>query len=169
MDAETINSDYESRPPTIKDLLSLCKWLNEKNAKYIVIGGMAIIQAGLVRATKDIDILIESSLENQKKVKEAFLNLPDQAIKELGDEDLKEYTVVRVADEILVDILVSATGISFKEAEKDIEYVTIENIEIPLANIDLLYKMKNTFREEDKIDRLFLEMKIRNRGKYKTT
>jgi len=165
LDAETINPDLESRPPILKDLLSLCKWLNEKKAKYIVIGGMAIIQAGLVRATKDIDILIESSLENQKKVKEAFLNLPDKAIKELGDEDLREYTVVRVADEILIDILVSVTGISFKEAEKDIEYVKTENIEIPLANIDLLYKMKNTYGEEDKTDRLFLEMKIRNRSK----
>lgn len=167
MDAETNNPQLESRPPTIKDLLSLCKWLNDKKAKYIVIGGIAVIQAGLVRATKDIDILIEPSLENQKNVKEALLNLPDKAIAELGDEDLRDYTVVRIADEILIDILVSATGINYEEAKTNVDYVTIDDIEIPLANIDLLYKMKNTYREDDKMDRLFLEMKIRNRDKLK--
>ena len=43
----------ESRPPTLNDLLTLCRELNERKAKYIVIGGMAMIQAGFVRGTED--------------------------------------------------------------------------------------------------------------------
>ena len=45
----------EARPPGVADLVSLCRSLNREGARYIVIGGMAIIQAGFVRATEDID------------------------------------------------------------------------------------------------------------------
>jgi hypothetical protein len=33
----------ESRPPTLNDLLTLCHELNLRKAKYIVIGGIAMI------------------------------------------------------------------------------------------------------------------------------
>ncbi len=46
----------ESRPPTLTDLTNLCRALNEASAKYIIIGGMAMIEAGYVRATEDIDL-----------------------------------------------------------------------------------------------------------------
>ena len=36
-----------ARLPTLEDLLDLCRRLNEAGAKYIVIGGMAIIQQGV--------------------------------------------------------------------------------------------------------------------------
>jgi hypothetical protein len=38
----------ESRLPTLSDLLALCHALNNAGAKYIVVGGMAIIEAGFV-------------------------------------------------------------------------------------------------------------------------
>jgi hypothetical protein len=45
---------------------------------------------GLVRTTVDVDLLVDSASENQRKVCEALLILPDQAIREHGaDEDLQ--------------------------------------------------------------------------------
>jgi len=35
----------------------------------------------------DIDLLVEDSLENQVKVKQALEVLPDKAVRELGDDD----------------------------------------------------------------------------------
>ena len=35
-----------SRPPTEADLVNLCRELNRRGAKYVVIGGPAIIAAG---------------------------------------------------------------------------------------------------------------------------
>ena len=46
----------ESRPAGLTDLVELCRSLNREGADYVVIGGMAIIQAGFVRATEDIDL-----------------------------------------------------------------------------------------------------------------
>ena len=48
----------EARPPQLADLLSLCRSLNRESVRYVVVGGMAMIQAGFVRATEDIDARI---------------------------------------------------------------------------------------------------------------
>ena len=54
----------ESRPPLLEDLLTICRALNERGARYVVVGGMAVIHAGFVRATEDIDLLVEASPDN---------------------------------------------------------------------------------------------------------
>jgi hypothetical protein len=103
--------ERSSRPPTLDDLVGLCKQLNQKGARYVVIGGWAMAEHGFARTTEDLDLLIDKSIENQDKVKSALMSLPDQAIKELGDENFTQYEVVRVADEIIVDVMTKACGI----------------------------------------------------------
>ena len=112
-----------TRPPDNQDLVFLAKELNRLEVKYIVIGGLAINRLWYVRATDDVDLLISKDLANQEKVKKALEKLPDQAIKELGDEDLASWIVVRVNDIITVDLMTEASGINFQEAEKDIDCV----------------------------------------------
>ena len=56
------------RTPEEDDLVKLCAALNAQGARYVVIGGMAMNQQGLLRATEDIDLLLEGSRENQEKV-----------------------------------------------------------------------------------------------------
>ena len=48
-----------TRPPERSDLLRLCAELNRLGARYIIIGGLAMNELGLVRATEDIDLLID--------------------------------------------------------------------------------------------------------------
>jgi hypothetical protein len=66
------------RTPEEDDLIKLCASLNSQGSKYIVIGGMAMNQHGMLRATEDIDLLVESSRENQAKVRKALEVLPDK-------------------------------------------------------------------------------------------
>ena len=42
------------RPPTLKDLALLGAELNRLDARYVVVGGLAMIQAGIFRTTEDI-------------------------------------------------------------------------------------------------------------------
>ncbi len=44
------------RTPEQNDLVRLCAALNAQGASYIVVGGMAIIQQGFLRATENIDL-----------------------------------------------------------------------------------------------------------------
>ena len=121
---------------------------------------MAVIQHGHLRATEDIDLLLEPSQANIERVRKALEMLPDRAVRDMDDGDLEQFTVVRVADEIIVDLMLEAAGFSFADAEGEIEHHEIEGVSIPFASARLLLKMKQTGREKDALDRMFLERKI---------
>lgn len=146
-----------SRAPTQEDFVNLCARLNELGARYIVIGGFAVITAGYPRSTMDIDYVIDTSLENEALVYAALESLPDQAVRELGPGEVSRYTVVRVADEIVVDLMASASGIGYDEAILDSIVRMIDGVPIPFASPRLLWRMKEkTHREKDAPDLLFL-------------
>jgi hypothetical protein len=149
--------ELTSRAPTQEEFVNLCRRLNELGARYIVIGGFAIITAGYARSTMDIDLVIETSLENEALVFAALESLPDQAVKELLPGEVASYSVVRVADEIVVDLMASACGIAYDEAIREAIFRNIMGVQIPFASPKLLWRMKEkTHREKDAPDLLFL-------------
>ena len=107
----------EARAPRPSDLVALCRDLNTEGARYLVIGGMAVIQAGFPRATGDIDLLIDVSPDNQERVRRALMKLPDQAVRDMAPNDLEAYAVVRVADEFVVDLM-KAVKDTYREKDK---------------------------------------------------
>lgn len=149
-----------SRPPQRTDLVTLCQNLNAHDAHYIVVGGMAVIQHGFLRATEDVDLLLEDSEQNVDRVRRALEVLPDKAIREMEPGDLEKYTVVRVADEIIVDLMLRTCGITYDDAKDDVEWVDLEGVRIPFASARLLLEMKQTGREKDTLDAMFLQRKI---------
>ena len=150
------------RPAEQIDLIRLCQALNANEALYIVIGGMAVNRLGFLRATDDIDLLLEASPENQARVRMALEILPDKAVREMTAEDLTENLVVRIADEIVVDLMLSAGGLTYDDAREGIEQQAIQGVTIPFASAKLLLRMKQTYREKDLMDRRFLENKIQD-------
>lgn len=154
---ESVTSDLESRNPSAEDLLELCRELNSHGAKYLIVGGFAIRGAGYIRDTGDIDIIIDAELDNEAKVFKSLESLPDKAVLQLQPGEVGQYTVVRVADEIVVDLMKSASGIDYEEASKDIVIRHVQGVPIPFASPRLLWRMKkNTHREKDAADLLFL-------------
>ncbi len=160
-----MNEELESREPTLTDLVALCKDLNERGCRYLVCGGFAIRAAGYARNTGDVDLLIDTSLENEAKVYRALEIFPDKAVLELKPGEVSEYTVVRVADEITVDLMASASGIRFEDAESEIIFREVDGVKIPFASPLLLWKMKcNTHREKDQPDLYFLRRLLEAQG-----
>jgi len=160
MDASNAGGEF-SRGATLKDLIELCRNLNQAGARYIVIGGFAVIHHGYFRGTNVIDLLVETSLQNLEKVKIALLALPDKAIKEIEPAEIAKYQVIRVADEVVVDLMTLACGISYEQAEADIEFKVLENVQIPFLKPGLLIKTKDTFRPVDQADRAYLQELIK--------
>lgn len=158
---ETTSPAEPPRPPNRADFLTLCRALNAHQVKYLVVGGMAMIQQGYLRATDDIDLLLDDTPDNIERVRLALEILPDKAIREMNAADLEDYTVVRVADAIIVDLMLETCGISYQEAQGDIEYVEVTDVRIPFASAGLLVRMKQTGREKDRLDLLFLRQKLK--------
>jgi len=72
------------RLPVRDDLVRLCGELNAHTARYMVVGGFAVIQHGFLRATEDIDLLVEGSLENQAKVKKAMAYVEERSASQMN-------------------------------------------------------------------------------------
>lgn len=90
------------RAPSIEDVVAICQSLNAAGARYLLIGGFAVIAHGASRTTKDIDFLVDPDPANIGLIKEALSFLPDQASREVRDTDVKDYSVVRIADEVMI-------------------------------------------------------------------
>lgn len=144
------------RPPTLNDLALLGAELNRLGAQYVVVGGWAIVQAGYPRLTEDVDLLVATDPENEARVIQALLILPDRAAAELKPGEIAQYGVVRVADELLVDLMKSGCGVTYAEAIRDAVYEEVDGVSIPFASPQTLWRMKQTVREKDIPDRLFL-------------
>lgn len=152
------------RAPRLKDVSRLCAELNRLEARYIVVGGFAVIQAGYARFTDDVDLLIDTALENEARVFEALRSLPDKAVNELDPGDVEKFVVVRVGDEILVDLMRSGCGVDYAEAIKDAVYHELDGVRIPFASPQTLWRMKQTRREKDIPDRVFLRTLLESEG-----
>lgn len=158
-------SELEPREPTVEDLRDLCHELNQRGARYVVVGGFAVRAAGYVRKTMDVDLIVAPDPENESRVFGALATLPDKAVRELQPGELKQYNVIRVADEILVDLMCSASGIDYAEAAKDSIVREVQGVPIPFASPRLLWRMKaNTHREKDVPDLVFLRHWFAERG-----
>jgi hypothetical protein len=157
--------DRSARAPEPEDVIRICRALNESGARYLLIGGFAVIAHGAGRFTKDIDLLVEDGPENVARVKRALSVLADNAAAEVADDDVRRHVVVRVADEVVVDLMGRACGVSYAEAARDAETLERDGVRIPVASPSTLIRTKETRRPQDAIDRAFLEGVLRERAR----
>jgi hypothetical protein len=86
-------------------------------------------------------------------------------LRELQPGELQQYTVIRVADEILVDLMTTAGGIDYAAAAEDVVVHDVDGVPIPFASPSLLWRMKVvTHREKDAGDLVFLRYWFTERG-----
>ena len=152
-----------ARAPEPEDLARICRALNHAGARYLLIGGFAVIAHGAGRFTKDIDLLIDDAPDNVARVRQALSVLADNAAAEVADLDVRTHTVVRVVDEVIIDLMGRACGIAYGEAIADAEAREIDGVPVPIASPATLIRTKNTYRPQDAIDRAFLEGVVRAR------
>lgn len=146
-----------SRPATLEDLKTLIRSLNEQGAEYLLIGGYALFAHGYHRATTDIDVLVPANRESGERVKKALMVLPDQAAKELDPAWFAEGDNIRVADAIVVDIMLNACGETYESLLRHAETIDLDGIPVHTVNLEGLLLTKQSLREKDVTDRVVLE------------
>ena len=133
-------------------LVKVCALLNGRGAQYLIVGAQAAILHGHIRTTEDVDILIPEDLENHARVLAALSEMEDHAAAELTPQDLVENVVVKIADEVEVDVSTRAWKVTYAEAIPTAVRVTIEGVVIPFVDLPVLIESKRTYREQDRVD-----------------
>lgn len=142
----------------------VCAALNETGSKYLVIGGVACILHGYVRATTDVDILIERSLPNARNVLQALSELGYGLAREWRAEEILARLITVIGDDPAVDIFTVAWSVKYEGAEHRASIVEIEGVGVPLIHLDDLIATKRTGRALDTADIEALEEIKRLRG-----
>jgi predicted nucleotidyltransferase len=135
-------AELTTRPATLDDLKKLIESLNEVGAPYLLVGGYALFVHGLHRMTEDIDILVPATVQTGEKVRKALLILPDQAAKDIDPEWFVEAGNIRVADEILVDVLQNAGGETYDSLVQYAQEIDLDGIRIRTLDLEGLLKTK---------------------------
>ena len=122
-----------------------------------------MVAHGAARFTKDIDLLVDDAPDNVALVKRALAVLADNAAADVADTDVREHVVVRIADEVVVDLMGKACGLTYADVAVDAEEQHFEGTTVRVASPGTLARTKNTYRAQDTLDRLFLDQVIRDR------
>lgn len=141
--------------------LSLWYHLNKNNVRYIMVGGFATNLHGFQRYTGDVDLYLEDTPENRRKLRQAFIDL------ELGDfEPLERMAFIpgwvdfQLNNGVKLDIMTSLKGVdlTFDECLQMAPIAEIEGLLVPFLHINhLIDNKKAVNRPKDQIDVIELE------------
>ena len=147
-------------PGTGNRIALVCKLLNRHRVKYLVAGGMASILHGYLRATKDIDVLVQKDRKNIERLLSALSELPYGIAKELDVDEVLEKPFTIVGDDPRVDVLLAAgKGMTYEKAKDGKIVRNVSGTRVPFLGIEDLIRSKQTGRLQDELDLKFLRRK----------
>ena len=139
-------------PGTDNRVLRVCRLLNRRRVRYVIVGGVAANLHGSVRATKDVDLLVPRDVKNMARMLDALGELPYGIARELdaGEVVRKPFTII--GDDPRVDILTVAASVTFDAAYPRRVVRRIAGVRVPYLNLDDLVRSKQTGRAQDIAD-----------------
>lgn len=146
-----------SRPASLDDLKRLVAALHAERADYLLIGGYALLAHGYPRATVDIDLLVPARRTAAEPIRRALLVLPDRAAEDIVPAWFEEGEGIRVADEIVVDLVFRTCGETFDSLKPFEETIDLDGIPLRTVNLEGLLRTKQSARERDVTDRMVIE------------
>ena len=132
-----------------KDYRDMLHALFGNEVRFLVVGAYALAAYGYPRATGDIDIWVDTSLENSKKI---YASLTEFGAP-LADILEKTFTEKGIIFQIgiaprRIDIITSIDGVDFQEAFEQKEIIEVDGLKIPfLSKEDLIKNKLSTGRE----------------------
>src|SRR5947207_9099126 len=127
-----------------RDFKALLKSLNSAGAKYLVLGGYAVIFYGYQRVTKDLDLWISTDAANAQKVAQTLQEFAgfnqQQANPSMFRTKGKVFVVGR--EPVRVDILTNASALDFDDCYARRHVVEWDGIKVPLISFEDLQANK---------------------------
>ena len=128
--------------------------LNYHKVKYCIVGAYAVAFHKRPKYTKDIDILVEPSILNAKKIIQVLIDFGFESLKLTEEDFTKHGNIIQLGYEpIRVDFLTSITGVSFLDVwkNKSTGKYGKENVFF-IGKKELIKNKQQTGRKQDLID-----------------
>ena len=137
-----------------KDFEELLECLNKNKVRYCVVGAFAVAFHGIPRFTKDMDILVEPTTQNSKKIVKALEEFGFGSLGLTVKDFSKPGVIIQLGYEpVRVDILTSVDGCGFQEVWKNKKTGQYGKQKVLYIGIAELLKNKRTSnRPQDKVD-----------------
>ena len=136
------------------DFADFLRLLNERNVRYIVVGGYAVAYHGYPRYTGDLDVFVEASPENAARLVEVYgeFGFDRSALKPAMF--IVPDNVVRIGHEpVRLEVLTSITGVAFADAYVRRIEVEVNGLSVPFISlVDLIKNKLATGRGKDRVD-----------------
>jgi hypothetical protein len=136
--------------PDFKEILST---FNEHEVRYLVVGAHAVMKYSEPRYTKDLDIWVEASKENAKRVFSALKEF-GAPLESVGEDDFATDGFFQMGQPpVRIDILMSIDGVVFADAWPNRQQADFDGIPATFIGCDDLVKNKSaSARPQDVID-----------------
>jgi tRNA nucleotidyltransferase/poly(A) polymerase len=95
--------------------------LQKHRVKYLIIGGIAAVLYGVPRATFDLDILIEATPGNARRLLDALIEAKLGTATLTSAEELLAHEITIFQDRVRIDVQTSTPGLRFEEAWRNRE------------------------------------------------
>lgn len=153
--------------------------LNEAQVDYVVVGGMAVILHGYLRATADLDLVVGLAPENCRRAMAALSRIGFQprlpiAIEDFSDPgkrkewiEQRNMLVFQLLDPAnplrSLDVFVKEP-IAFDQLQCDAVNTDIDGMPVPVASIEHLIEMKQSAGRPRDLDDIAKLRQIREQG-----
>ena len=141
--------------PTLhNDFADFLRLLNERNVRYLVVGGYAVAYHGYPRYTGDLDVFVEASPENDAKLGEVYGEVGFDRTTLKPAMFIVPDNVVRIGHEpVRLEVLTSITGVEFADAYDRRTEVEVNGLAVPFISlVDLIKNKLATGRGKDRVD-----------------
>lgn len=103
-----------------KDFAELLRLFNKHGVRYCIVGAFAVAFHAIPRYTKDLDILVEPTQENGKRICAALKDFGFGGLRIWAGDFAREGRFIQLGYEpVRVDLITSIPGISFVQAWKN--------------------------------------------------
>lgn len=140
----------------------LVRSLRENEVRFVLIGASALPVHGITRATADIDIFIEPTIENAERTHRTLVEF-GYDLTDVEPQDLLEYKVLVEGYIVEADVHPFVTGIAWEEVWQDKVSAKFGEVEAHFPSFEHLVRMKEAAaRPRDLEDlKMLLEVKPR--------
>ena len=137
-----------------RDFLDLFRLLNQHGAKYLLVGGYAVVLHGHNRFTGDLDVFIQRTRENAEAVCAAYHEFGLGRGEVTAKDFLEDRRLIRAGFEPMrLEILNRISGVTFDDCYSNRMEVEIDSVRIMvIGRDDLIANKLASGRDKDLLD-----------------